>query len=375
MKRSEMIEYEGYRVADPEALETPAMLIFDDVLDHNVGSLCEMAGGGENLMVHVKTHKSSAVVQRQLEAGIAGFKCATLSELQMVLECGATRAIMAYPLMQARKVARFMELTARFGEASVYACVSTPEHVALLEQVAVQKGGTIAVMLDVDAGMHRTGVPLGDAALNLYRSIEASPVLEAAGLHVYDGHEHITDPQARQASAQRHIEDIQAFRARLDEQGLPNPAVVAGGSFSFLAYAQTPGMYGSPGTNVYWDWNYSHMMPDMPFRWAALVLTQVIDRYPDLQTVTTDLGYKAICGDPPLASRAHLVGCEQAELSLQNEEHGVFHWEGELPAVGTYLLAVPGHVCPTTIRYPGSYVIDADGEVTDFYTHTARDRV
>ena len=72
--------------------------------------------------------------------------------------------------------------------------------------------------------------------------------------------------------------------------------------------------------------------------------------------------------------RARLLGREGTELILQNEEHGVFRCQGELPAVGSYGLAVPGHVCPTAIRYPGSYVIDTTGEVIDYYTHTARDR-
>ena len=45
-----------------------------------------------------------------------------------------------------------------------------------------------------------------------------------------------------------------------------------------------------------------------------------------------------------------------------------------MPAVGDYLLAVPGHICPTTIRYPGIHVIDTAGEVVDYNLHTARDR-
>ena len=78
---------------------------------------------------------------------------------------------------------------------------------------------------------------------------------------------------------------------------------------------------------------------------------------------------------PLLESRVRLLGHLEARLILQNEEHGVFHWDGDdLPAIGQYLLAIPGHVCPTTIRYPGSYVIDAEGAVVDFYPHTARDR-
>jgi len=160
----------------------------------------------------------------------------------------------------------------------------------------------------------------------------------------------------------------------LQQEGLPVPDVVGGGSFSFARFARAEGMQGSPGSTVYWDWGYGRLMPDMPFRWAALVLTQVVDRYPDQHLVTTDLGYKAICGDPPLVNRAHLVGHPEVELALQNEEHGVFRWHGDPPPVGTYLLAVPGHVCPTTIRYPGSYLLDGDGQVVDYYPHTARDR-
>ena len=134
-------------------------------------------------------------------------------------------------------------------------------------------------------------------------------------------------------------------------------------------------MHGSPGTCIYWDNGYGGTLPNMPFRWAALVLTQVVDRHPDHQTFTTDLGYKAIAGDPPVAKRATLLGLEETNLILQNEEHGVFSINGEPPAIGTYLLAVPGHVCPTTMRYPGSFVINTAGEVVDYYPHTARDRI
>ncbi len=41
-----MITCQGYSVADPAALETPAMLLFQDMMDHNLRSVCEMVGGG-----------------------------------------------------------------------------------------------------------------------------------------------------------------------------------------------------------------------------------------------------------------------------------------------------------------------------------------
>jgi 3-hydroxy-D-aspartate aldolase len=54
-------------------------------------------GGAHNLIAHVKTHKSEAIVRKQIEFGIEGFKCATLKELEMVLQAGAQKAILSYP--------------------------------------------------------------------------------------------------------------------------------------------------------------------------------------------------------------------------------------------------------------------------------------
>lgn len=92
-----MIEHDPYFIADPDAIETPAMVLFQDQVDANIQALCDLVGGGENLFVHVKTHKSEAITRKQIAAGVAGFKCATLRELEMTLDAGATQAILAYP--------------------------------------------------------------------------------------------------------------------------------------------------------------------------------------------------------------------------------------------------------------------------------------
>ena len=44
--RAMTIIWEKYRVADPDALATPAMLLFQDLVEHNIRSVCELAGGG-----------------------------------------------------------------------------------------------------------------------------------------------------------------------------------------------------------------------------------------------------------------------------------------------------------------------------------------
>jgi D-serine deaminase-like pyridoxal phosphate-dependent protein len=369
-----VISWQDYNVADPDALETPAMVLFQGMMDHNIRNVCEMVGGGENLMAHVKTHKSEAVARRQLELGISGFKCATLKELEMVLSAGAPKAILAYPQGQASKIDRLCDLVASYPNAWIATVVSAPHHIDVLSTVSTRRKQLLRVMLDLDAGMHRTGIEMGEDAKKLYRDIHAHDYLQPSGFHLYDGHENFSDLEQREAAAQQHIEALQEFQQQVEAEDMPVPCVVAGGTYSFAYYARTDGMYGSPGTTVYWDAGYGEAMPDMPFRPAALVLTQVVDRFPDAGTITTDLGNKGVSADLPVDERAFILGHDAARLVSQSEEHGVFQIPGELPEVGDYLLAVPGHICPTTIRYPGIHVIDAAGAVVDYYVHTARDR-
>jgi len=374
LRNALLINFENYNVADPDALETPAMLVFQDVMNHNIKSVCELVGGGENLIVHVKTHKSASVAKKQVEQGITAFKCATLKELEMVLEAGAEKAILTYPQCQEIKVERLCDLTAAYPDAWIAAIISAPFHLNVLATVATRREQAIRVMLDLDVGMHRTGIGFGSNATELYLQIDAHPLLLASGLHLYDGHENFHDLNERAAAAEGHIESLREFKEQIEVAGMPVPLMVAGGSWSFPYYARTDGIYGSPGTFIYWDAGYIRDMPDMPFRCAALILTQVVDRYPDAGTITTDLGCKGISSDLLLEERATLLGHDTAEMVWQSEEHAMFRIAGDMPQVGDYLLAVPGHICPTTIRYPGSHVIDSEGQVVDFFLHTARDR-
>jgi D-serine deaminase-like pyridoxal phosphate-dependent protein len=170
-----MITFQDYSVADPDALETPAMLLFQDMMDRNIRSVCELVGGGENLIAHVKTHKSEAVARKEVELGIAGFKCATLKELEMVLQAGARKAILSYPQCQEIKIERLCELTLSYPDAWIAAIASSPFHLEVLSTVATRREQSLNVMLDLDAGMHRTGIGFGPDATKLYQEIDAHP--------------------------------------------------------------------------------------------------------------------------------------------------------------------------------------------------------
>ncbi len=84
-------------------------------------------------------------------------------------------------------------------------------------------------MLDLDAGMHRTGIEFGPDATELYRRIDADPYLLPSGFHLYDGHNDFSDVLERESAAQQNIESLQDFRRQIEGAGMPLPCVVAGG--------------------------------------------------------------------------------------------------------------------------------------------------
>ena len=147
-----------------------------------------------------------------------------------------------------------------------------------LSGAAVEAGVTLNLFLDLDGGMHRTGIAPGDRALELYRLLSTLPGLRAAGLHTYDGHIHDTDLEVRQNASDEAFAHVQTMRETIEAAGLDVPTVVVGGTPTFPLHVRRTGVECSPGTSVFWDFSYSTILPDLDFAPAAVLLTRVVSR-------------------------------------------------------------------------------------------------
>ena len=115
------------------------------------------------------------------------------------------------------------------------------------------------------------------------------------------------------------------------------------------------------------------MFPDLRYTPAARILTRVISR-PTEDTITVDLGYKACASDPSVKKRVIFPDLPHAEPILQNEEHLVLRLDNADDfAPGDELLAVPGHICPTSALHRSAYVIENE-QVTESWEVSGRDR-
>jgi D-serine deaminase-like pyridoxal phosphate-dependent protein len=250
------------------------------------------------------------------------------------------------------------------------------DSVRALSRAAAAEGVVIDVLIDLDVGQHRTGVPVGPAAAALYEEVARLPGLTAGGLHVYDGHNHQPDRAEREASVRELLGPVLKLRADLEAKGLAVPRVVAGGTPTFPVFAalDVPGLECSPGTFALHDAGYGGKFRDLTgLTPAAALLTRVVSR-PTPTRVTFDLGTKAVASDPPAGQRVTVLGLEDAKAVGHNEEHLVL----ETPGAGRYApgdvaYAIPTHVCPTVALHRAALVIEG-GRVTGRWEIVARDR-
>ena len=368
------MNYGIYNLNNPESLDTPTMLTYPHLVNKNIDEIIKICGSPSNLVPHAKTHKSPDILKMQIERGIRSFKCATLKEVEMVALNGGLEIVMAYPLIHPIKLARFTHLVDSHPEIKFSAIASTSEHLKELNKAVSNIGRKVGVYMDLDSGMRRTGVQPGSEAVNFYLSIADTEFLTPVGVHVFDGETtYVTSAEERKSMASNTIKEMESIWVKSESEGIPVTDNLAGGSWSFFYYANHPNIRPTPGTWIYWDTRNAEM-GELPFEIASLILGQVVDRDPEMDTVTVDIGSKACSSDQPLEHRFRIIGYDKAILILQSEEHGVIKLNGAKMEVGDFVLAAPGHACTMTVKFPSTNIVDQEGNIRGKFIHSARDR-
>ena len=368
-----------YTLTDLETVPTPALVFFPDLIRANIARVVEMAGSADRLRPHAKTHKTREITRMQLDAGVTKHKCATIAEAEILADSGVPDVLVAYPLVGPNG-ARLAALAKKYPACKFSALFDHPTSLRTLAEAATIAGRTLGAFIDLNVGMDRTGIPVGDAALSLYEQAARTPGLTVEGLHAYDGQTRHPDPAERLAAARAILGPVLEFRQELERRGCPVPRIVAGGTPPFPSYASirdVPGLECSPGTYVLHDYGYGSAFPDFDgITPAAVLLTRVISR-PTPTRVTFDLGNKAVAADPPLAKRVHLLDAPEYTVVNQSEEHFVIETsaaDAERYTPGDLVYALPGHVCPTVALHKEA-LIAKQGKIIGRWEIAARNRV
>ena len=260
-----------YTFEGQQDIVSPQLVYYPAIIRENIRKMIDIAGGAARLWPHIKTHKMAEVVQMQIEAGIDRFKCATIAEAEMAAKAGAKHLTLAYPLV-GPNIKRFAALQAAFPEVEFFAIGDDTEQIRKLGQTCKAN-----VLMDVDMGQHRTGVPL-DKVEAMYREWNTLPGIVMRGMHCYDGHRHESSVQEREVATAPVDKQIEEIKARLKADGICCEILIMGGTPSFPVHAEMTGEFLSPGTCVIQDAGYRNAYPDLKFTPAAALLTRVVSR-------------------------------------------------------------------------------------------------
>ena len=359
-----------YLLENEKEVLSPSLLLYPDRIEANLRHMVKIAGGPERLRPHVKTHKLGEIVRMQLDLGISKFKCATIAEAEMVAAAGAIDVLLAYQ-PTGPNIARLLDLNRKYSRCRFSTITDDAGIVDELSDAFKGLDIQLPVYLDVDCGMHRSGIEPGSAAAAIYKRVVDSDGLEAAGLHVYDGHNNALNFDERKLQCDDEFSHIANFQEQLEKEGLAVPNIVAGGTPTFPIHAKHVGRECSPGTTVLWDFGYERYS-DLDFQVAAVLLTRVISK-PGSDCLCLDLGHKAVAPDKP-QPRVKLYGLPDAVPQLHSEEHLTVETSfAEHYSVGDCCYAVPVHICPTVALHDEVFVV-RNGKVEERWAVEARRR-
>ncbi len=359
-----------YNLTNESEIITPAVLVFPDRIEANIRRMIEITGDPSRLRPHVKTHKMAEVVKLQVELNIRKFKCATLTEVAMAASNGGEDILLAYPLL-GPAIGRFFDIIAEFPKKRFSVTVDSLYAIEQLSRAAEKHNQILDVFVDLDNGMHRTGIKPTEA-LGLVKNIVENPWLHFRGFHVYDGHIHESDIKLRTEHCDKDfkavlqlIQDLKIFDIGVDE-------LACGGTYTFPIHAKHPSRTLCPGTPLLWDAGYKKNIPDLEFDPAAVIATRVVSK-PN-NCFCLDLGHKSIASEmqPP---RAEFLNLEIEDVINHSEEHLVVSSPNyESLSIGDVVYAIPIHICPTMALHEKVYVV-RNNQATEKWDVVARNRM
>ena len=335
----------------PSQLETPCFVILQDAVQHNLQRTAQAAGGVKRLMPHIKTHRAQWLVEFMRSEGVSAFKTATPAEVEIGLQGGAPYVVWAYPTVNPASVARVAQAARKHPRARVTALIDSKQGLeAWTAELRSRPASNIRLRVDLDPGLGRTGVAIGDEAYELATAAQAADLFE--GWHAYDGHIQNPDRVERIRIVGQLVERLRAFIGHGAGRGLERD-LIAAGSYSFDIWPPDVARWVSPGSWTFSSSQHDADLSDLRWRIAGYVVATVLSVRSG--TATLDAGSKAISPDMPMVDRFRGPG----PIRFMKEEHVVIG--SDHLKVGDRVALIPRHGCTAAYLYDRAMVRLLDG--------------
>ncbi|HWN32643.1 MAG TPA: alanine racemase [Pseudonocardia sp.] len=314
-----------------DELTTPALLVESAALEANLATM-SAALPGARLRPHIKAHKCTELAARQRAAGHAGFTCATVREIEGMVAAGLGEDLMlANEVLDARRLGALVADGARVTLAV--------DSVATVEAAAA--GGLREVIIDVNVGLPRCGIP-PDRAGELAR-LARERGLAVRGVMGYEGHLMMVTPADEQT---RLTEDaMKLLLAAHAEVG--GELVSAGGTGTYARNTWATEI--QAGSYALMDTAYGSL--GLPFQQALSVLGTVISVSEGWAVANVGLKSLGMDHGNPTVPDATVWFCSDEHLTFAPDTPGSVR-------VGDLVRVLPAHVDPTVAMHEAMYLVD-----------------
>jgi D-serine deaminase-like pyridoxal phosphate-dependent protein len=346
-----------------------------DAFDRNVALMAARANdAGLTLRPHAKSHKSSVLARRQLNAGAVAVCCAKLGEAEALAAGGVRAVLVTSPLVDASLVRRLAAVAEDAEE--LWLAVDGDEAIDLAARAAGASGSPIGIVIDIDVGLGRTGVRDAATAVALAERVAAVDVLFLAGVQGYGGAwQHVVGRDERRRQTVKGIARLAEATAAIEAAGHAVVTRTGGGTGTMLLDAELGVLNDvQPGSYVFMDRGYRDALGDDPegrYESSLFVQSQVISANND-QWVTLDAGLKAFATDsgPPVARD----GADHGTYAFFGDEHGkLTRGTARSYRPGDRVELVTPHCDPTVDRYDVYHLV-RDDVLVDVVAIDARGR-
>lgn len=352
-----------FKISNEDNLLTPALLFYPERIRQNIDQMIRIAGKPERMRPHVKTYKCPEIVQMQMERGVSKFKCATISEAKMLAKYEVPDILIAYPLVGPAQKG-LVRMIQEFPESKFSVLI---DHIDQLRQWD-QHEVSMNLFIDLDVGMHRTGINLAEAA-SLYEAIQDS-THRFIGWHIYDGHIHHSDLTERTKAVNKAYSELEGL---IHRTGTEEAELICGSSVTFPIHAAHQNRMLAPGTTLLWDHGYASQFPDLTFDIAATMLTRIVSK-PGRNLLCLDLGYKAVASEMD-SSPVIFPEVPDGEIVNHSEEHMVIATkESDKWKIGDCAYALPWHICPTVALHEQAAIV-SNQSANEFWKIESRNRI
>lgn len=299
-----------------QELETPALLVDLPRMEANLERMASFFRPlPAKLRPHFKNHKCPDLAARQLEAGAIGMTCATLREAECLVHHGVRSVLLANEITDGAKIRRLVDLARR---ADVMVCVDNEKIVDEIARTSAIRQTPVSVLVDVDVGLHRCGVPPGEPTLRLTR-IALQKGLRFRGLMGYEGQvlRKPPGPEKEEAAAAANRALVETAAA-LRQEGISVEILSGGGTGDYSLSGRFTGMTEiQAGSYLLMDTDYQKCCTD--FDLSLTVLTSVLSKT-EGEHVVVDAGLKSLSCERGIPMVKDMPGLSIRRLTA---EHGI----------------------------------------------------